>query len=487
MRNIPSYLLTGAALAALVLAVALPSASAVADDDDGTAPKFRVVPGWPKPLPNNWLVGQVGGIAVDRNDNIWIVQRPRTLTSDEAGATDAVALACADGPPDPDSGTGLCEDGNPPTMPVDTYGHERPAGPLSGCCFPAPSIMQFDPKGNLLQAWGGPPGADPRWGWPAPNCLVADGCEWPAGEHGIYVDHNDNVYLAGNGNGTGTRAGGFNNRGFDGHVLKFASDGTFLLQIGKAGPTIADSNDTDSGMNGTPQLYRPADMEVDPTNNELYIADGYGNHRVVVVDAATGMYKRHWGAYGQNPVDDAAADAVGPYSDDRDDGVTPANFRNPVHCVRIARDGMVYVCDRVNDRLQEFDKATVGLPCDNSGQVPGLCGFLRERTIRAATLGPGSVWDLDTSADWSQSCLHNVDGTNQHIDTLDRASLDILATFGRNGRSAGQFHWVHNLAIDSKGNMYTAEVDTGKRAQKFKRKGSKGCDPYADGDDDHDD
>ena len=470
--------------AGTAVALALALGSGASPSFAGDAPKFKVVPDWPKPMPNNWQIGQVAGIAVDQDDNIWLVHRPRSMTSDEAGATDAVALACAVGDPDPDPATGLCDDGNPPTLPVDTYGHPRPAGPISDCCIPAPSVLQFDRKGNLLQAWGGPPGADPRWDWPAPNCLVADGCEWPANEHGIYVDHNNYVYLAGNGFGDGSRAGGFNNRGWDGHVLKFAADGTFLLEIGAAGNTAPSSNDTDSGMNGTPQLWRPADMEVDPETNELYIADGYGNHRVVVVDAATGLYRGHWGAYGQNPVDDAAADAVGPYSDDRDNGVIPQYFRNPVHCVRIAKDGLVYVCDRPNDRMQVFDKTVVGLPCNNSGQEEGKCGFLREKAIRADTLGPGSVWDLDTSSDKEQSCLHNADGSNQVIDSLHRPSLEIAATFGRNGRLAGEFHWVHNLAVDSKGNMYTAEVDTGKRAQKFKRKGRKGCKVPKDDDDD---
>lgn len=440
------------------------------DDDDGRAPAFRVDPFWPKPLPNNWLIGQVGGIAVDRNDNIWILQRPRSLTSDEAGATDAVAELCDDGT---DAVGGVCGDGSTP-VPVDTYGNPRPAGPLSDCCVPAPSVMQFDKKGNLLQAWGGPEGSDPRWGWPPANCVAPD-CEWPAGEHGLYVDDNDFVYVGGNGFGNGSRASGRNDRGWDGQVLKFAADGTFLLEVGAAGATAAASNDTSGGKGGTPQLWRPADMEVDPATNDLYIADGYGNHRVVVVDADSGLYLRHWGAYGQNPVDDAAADAVGPYSEDRDAGVTPANFRNPVHCVRIAKDGKVYVCDRPNDRLQVFDKAVAGLPCDNPGMTVGQCGFLGEKAIEADTLGPGSVWDLDTSADRRQSCLHNVDGTNQRIHTLNRATLDIVAQFGRNGRSAGQFHWVHNLAVDSRGDMYTAEVDTGKRAQRFKRVGSLGC------------
>lgn len=455
------------------IALALTLGFAPSESFAGKAPKFQVVPDWPKPLPNNWLIGQVGGIAVDQHDNIWIVQRPRTLTSDEAGATDAVADFCADDPTDPDPGP-ICPDSSLP-VPVDTYAHSRPAGPISDCCIPAPSIMQFDRDGNLLQAWGGPPGADPLWGWPAPNCLVENGCEWPAGEHGLYVDHNDNVYLAGNGFGNGSRAGGFSDRGFDGQVLKFAADGTFLLEIGKAGNTGPVSNDTDGGTNDTPQLWRAADMEVDPVTNELYIADGYGNHRVLVVDAATGMYKRHWGAYGQNPVDDTAADSGVPYSDDRDNEVVPQNFRNPVHCVRITEDGLVYVCDRANDRLQVFDTGIAGEVCDNPSRLEGQCGFLGEKFIRAQTLGPGSVWDLDTSADKKQSCLHNADGSNQQIDTLDRASLEIVASFGRGGRSAGQFHWVHNLAVDSRGNIYTAEVDTGKRAQKFKRTGSKGC------------
>jgi len=461
MRSFTRETMRGLASLALAWAVVLAApTSAWADGGRSQAPRFRVDPSWPKALPNSWLVGQVGGIAVDRHDNVWIIQRPRSLTSDEAGGTDAVRLACATGAPEPNPATGLCADGNPPTLPVDTYGNPRPAGPLSDCCVPAPSIMQFDREGNLLRAWGGPPGADPRWGWPAANCLVENGCEWPAGEHGIYVDQNDFVYIAGNG-------------GQDGQVLKFAMDGTFLLQIGKAGSGAADSNDTDGGMNGTPQLYRPADMEVDPATNELYIADGYGNKRVVVVSAATGMYRRHWGAYGQNPVSDAAA---GPYSGDRDAGVTPANFRNPVHCVRIAKDGLLYVCDRVNDRLQVFDKRTVGAPCSNPGKTPGVCGFVKEKVIRGQTLGPGSVWDLDTSSDGDQSCLYNADGTNQVVDTLARRSLEMLDTFGRNGRSAGQFHWVHNLAVDSRGDIYTAEVDTGKRAQKFKRTGTENCD-----------
>jgi hypothetical protein len=417
---------TGAALMAL-----LPLQPSLAD-----APEFEVDASWPKPLPDNWIVGQVGGLAVDRHDNIWIIQRARTLTSDEAGATDAVD---DDGNPIEDA------EGNP----VDENGFARPFGPIADCCLPAPAVMQFDPEGNLLQAWGGP--ADPGFVGPGGRCDPADGCTWPAGEHGIFVDHNDNVWISGNGNGTGGSLWAATH-GEDSQVLKFSNDGTFLLNIGDPGFEGPDSNDTNGALNGTPQVYNAADIEVDPRTNEAYIADGYGNHRVLVVDADTGLYKRHWGAYGQNPVDDVGADAVGPYAEDRDAGVTPEHFRNPVHCVRVTDDRTVYVCDRVNNRIQVFE--TDGT-------------FIEEAFIRPDTLSNGSVWDLDTSADRLQSCLHNADGTNQVVDTLDRRTLEILASFGTGGRNAGQFHWVHNLATDSEGNIYTAEVDTGKRVQKF--------------------
>ena len=373
--------------AILVLSFSVPQLVGAKSTDRG--PSFRVDPDWPKALPNEWLVGQVCGVAVARDDTIWIVQRPRTLTADEAGAS--------------------------------------LTPPRSTCCFPAPSVMQFDREGNLLQAWGGP--ADP--GFLENRCTPAMGCEWPANEHGIFVDHESNVWIAGNGGG-------------DHQVLKFSRDGTFLLQIGKAGLT-GGSNDTNGAPNGTPLLGRPADMEVDPATNEAYIADGYGNKRVLVVDASTGMYKRHWGAYGNVPDDTPP----GPYVA----GQPPAQqFRNPVHCVRITNDGLVYVCDRVNDRAQVFRK-------DGS--------FVKEYFVATNTLGNGSVWDLDVSPDRRQTYLYNPDGENNMVWILARANGDVLSSFGRNGRSAGQFHWVHNLAVDSHGSIYTAEVDTGKRAQKF--------------------
>lgn len=464
------YLSLGTMGAAFLAAFGL-FANVASAGGSAQVPQFKVVPDWPKALPNKWLIGQVGGISVDRKDNVWILQRPRTLTNDEAGATEI----------DPNV--------MPPTPDVDTYGNSRPQGARSDCCLPAPPVMQFDKNGNLLQAWGGET-HDPRWKWLRSegnqfvsiefSCSVAGAygpCEWPATEHGIYVDHNDNVYIAGNGNGGASTDFGASGRGWDGQVLKFAKDGTFLLEVGGAGNTAGNvSNDTDGGMNGTPQLWRPADMEVDAGPNtpsgrdELYIADGYGNNRVVVVDAETGLYLRHWGAYGENPVTGTES---GPYIKDQ----APArHFRNPTHAVRIAKDGLVYVADRVNDRIQVFNKWKVGDPCTvSTPPKSGECGFVKEFFVETDTLGNGSTWDVDVSADKKQSCLYNPDGENNRVWTLARQTGEILATFGRNGRSAGQFHWVHNLAVDSKGNIYTAEVDTGKRAQKFKQEGPEGC------------
>jgi hypothetical protein len=337
------------------------------------APRVIVDPFWPKPLPNKWILGQIGGVAVDSHDHVWVYQRPRTLTDDERGA-----------------------DVNPPT---------------SKCCFPAPPVLEFDQDGNFVQGWGGP----------------GTGYDWPRSEHGIFVDSQDNVWLGGN------------DKDADHQVLKFTRDGRFLLQIGQAGRT--------EGSNSHRYLGRPAMAVPDESANEIYIADGYKNKRVIVFDATTGQYKRHWGAYGVVPED---AD-LGPY----DPSAPPAKqFRNPVHCVRISHDGLVYVCDRVNDRIQVFHK-------DGT--------FVTEFILEPATRFVGSAWDIALSEDADQKYLYVGDGTNNEVHILMRATGKEAGSFGRQGRYAGEFHWVHAIAIDSQGNVYTGDVDTGKRVQKFRR------------------
>jgi DNA-binding beta-propeller fold protein YncE len=336
-------------------------------------PNFEVDPQWPKPLPNNWIIGQVSGVAVDSRDHVWIVHRPSSLTPNEIGSA------------------------------------QEP--PISACCDPAPPVIEFDQEGNVVQAWGGPETHDP----------------WPNAEHGISVDHQDNVWIASSGASADV-------------VLKFSSDGERLLQIGEFGET--------GGSDNTTLLGGPTDIAVDPSTDEVYISDGYGNRRVIVYDAETGEYKRHWGAYGETP-DDAE---LAPYDPDAEPLRT---YRNPVHSVRISNDGLVYVSDRVGNRFQVFQK---------NGE------FVTETFIASQTLSMGSVWDIDFSPDAEQTYMYVADGTNNKVWILTRNDHEIAGEFGRNGRYAGQFHWLHSIAVDSHGNIYTGEVDTGMRVQRFVRR-----------------
>ena len=254
----------------------------------GKTPGFVVDPAWPQPLPNNWLLGQIGGLYVDPHDHIWVYNRPRTMTNEEAGLEGPVPGAV-----------------NAQGQPVNGLGQVRAYGSIADCCKAAPSVLEFDTQGKLLRAWGGP--TDP--GFIGGKCKAEAGCIWPSSEHGIYIDQNDNVWLSGN-SAAADRGGSpwaTNKQGGDGFLLKFDMNGNFKLRIGGT-PTRPDSNDTHGGWHGTPLLYQAADMVVDPATNRLYIADGYGNRRVLIVDADTGKYIGHFGAYGNNPVDDAAAE-----------------------------------------------------------------------------------------------------------------------------------------------------------------------------------
>ncbi|MGE3276860.1 MAG: hypothetical protein AB7O67_17245 [Vicinamibacterales bacterium] len=350
------------------------------------APMFEVDPMWPKPLPNGWLMGSTIGVSVDAQDRVWIIHRPDTFT-------DRTEIG---------------------------LGTDPPSSEL--CCKPAPPILVFDQAGNLVSSWGGP----------------GEGYDWPQSNHGITIDHKGNVWIGGNGAN-------------DAHVLKFTQDGKFLAQFGKPGARrqpgekpawAANSNATDS-------FGRVAKIFVDPRANEAYLADGYLNKRVAVIDADSGEFKRYWGAYGNKP-DDAN---LGRY----DPNAPPAQqFRNPVHCADMATDGLVYVCDRANDRLQVF-------------KADGT--FVKEHFYYKKTLGDGSVWDIAFSKDPEQKYIYMADGKNERVYILDRQSLEILTMFGDGGRQPGQFFAVHSIATDSKGNIFTTETYEGKRVQKFVYKG----------------
>lgn len=376
---------TGSAAEVSGAALSMPEDASGSGVPEGVA-QFRVDPFWPKPLPNNWILGQVAGTAVDSNNNVWIIHRPWTVQATNAGSTPRQ------------------------TVRDNTWGHD----PLQAlCCTTAPPVIAFDPEGNVIQAWGGN----------SPNGEY----EWFNSEHGIYVDHNGFVWVAGNGDD-------------DHHMMKFTQDGEFVMQIGGIGVS--------GGSNDTESVNRVAAMVVDPETNELYVADGYGNRRLIVFDAETGEYRRHWGAYGEAPVDEDP----GPW----DPNAPPSRtWRTPVHGVTISNDGLVYVTDRPSNRIQVFQK-------DGT--------YVQETVLAPETYGPGSTWGVELDPlDPEQRFLYVPDGTNNKVWALDRETLEPVYSWGRGGRQPGQFDWLHYMAFDSQGNLYTGEVQTGHRVQKFIR------------------
>lgn len=336
------------------------------------APVFEVDPFWPKPLPNHWVLGNAIGVGVDSRDHVFIVHRQDTVNDAENGGE----------------------------------------AKTSECCVGAPPVLEFDPDGNLVKAWGGP----------------GQGYTWPNSNHGITIDNKDNVWIGGNGQG-------------DSHILKFTHDGTLLMEIGKVGQAV-DSRSTE-------HFGRVAKISIDAAANEAYLADGYGNHRVAVIDMDNGKVKRFWGAYGNVPSDSN----YGPYNPD---APLIDQFRTPVHCAEPSNDGLLYVCDRPNDRIQVFRK---------DGK------FVKEVRIAPKTLGDGSVWDIAFSKDPAQKYIFLADGKNERVYVIDRQSLEIITQFGDGGRQPGQWFAVHSIATDSRGNIFTTETYEGKRLQKFTYKG----------------
>ncbi|HEY7289123.1 MAG TPA: hypothetical protein VH583_04740 [Vicinamibacterales bacterium] len=361
------------------------------------APAFEVERLWPKPFPvaKKWILGSVTGVAVDAQDRIWVVHR----------GVDSLQMM----------------EKGPALEPW-----------ASMCCYAAPQILAFNPAGDLVANW------EPK---------DTKGYDWPNNPAGIAVDGKGNVWVAGGMATPSLAPAGRGGRGrggeapapppADAQVLKFSKDGKFVMQIGKAGQT--GKNDSQSNLNG------PSAIAVDDTANEVYVADGFQNRRIVVFDANTGAFKRAWGAYGEKPSDEATQ-AYNPNGE-------PAKQFHTVSCVKIAKDGMVYVCDRQNDRIQVFQK---------DGK------FVKEAVVSKTTTGDGSVWDVAFSPD--QKLVYVADGHDKKVWVLDKASLKEIGSIGSGGRYPGQFYGVGSVAVDSKGNVYTGETYEGKRVQKFVKK-----------------
>ena len=375
-------------------------------------PTFQVDPSWPKKLPNNWVWGPVSGLTVDAQDHVWVITRPREIVKPE------------------DKGR-----------------------------TPAPPVLEFDAAGNYIQGWGGP----------------GKGYEWPDSEHGVTVDPKGYVWIAGRGKD-------------DDQILKFTNTGKFVMQIGHSAQS--------KGNTDTANLNLPADVTVYPKTNEVFVADGYGNRRIIVFDADTGKCMRMWGAFGNVPTDPekwvipngwkgtvarddnfSPDDLEGQETLDAQQG--PQQFAN-VHGVRISNDGLVYVCDRKNQRVQVFTldgKYLAQIFISRGRMAPSnatgtLFGRPRKQVVDEVLKSADTASRTAFSPDPQQRYLYVIDRRHQRILILDRKTLEILGYFGDGvGDQPGQFYVLHDMATDSHGNFYTAELKDGSRTQKFAFKG----------------
>ncbi len=367
-------------------------------------PIYKVDPSWPKPLPNKWLMQGVPVMVTDKDDHVWVISRPRDVNPDESGAA---------------------------TTP-----------PRTDCCIAAPAVLEFDTDGNLLKGWGKP---DYVPGWPAEG-IARPGA---GAEHAIVVDRQGNVWIDGNARGDG--------------IQKFTSDGKFLWDFGHRGPKTPGPQMQNN--QNTDVILMPVELfDLDEDAHELYVVD---QKRVVVYDMDNGAFKRGWGGHGI-PLSEIDNDPTPPY--DWKAGAPPPDqkqFAPALHCVHIAPDGLVYVCERGNDRIQVFTKQgkfvtsffvhpstpSRGMECGGPGTtVYGMCG---------------TTYNLTFSHDPMGKYVLIADGTNDKIWIHDRLTGKLVGSIGDNGRMAGYFHWIDAIAMDSKGNLYTGEVETGKRIQKF--------------------
>jgi len=355
-------------------------------------PIFEYDSNWPKPLPNAWVTGNIGAMYVGKEDHLWIVQRPNSLIS---------------------------------------LGERYALDGFAECCTPAPPVIEFNAAGEVVQAWGAIHITDPETkkevlvgkqvSGPYPEGL------WPPYEHAVFVDHKNNVWIS--------------NSLEPSQIVKFTHDGKFLMRIGKQ--EAKSSNDTEN-------LAGPSGVYVDPKSNEVFVSDGYRNRRVIVFDADTGAYKRHWGAYGKPPTDPQQPITSGPNLKRQPDKLAV------VHCIAASKDELIYVCDRSNSRIQVFKK-------DGT--------FVREGFVAPRDGGMGTAFTIAFSADPAQRFLYLGDGSNKKVWILDRNDLSILGSFGTPGREGGRFMVIHSVVTDSKGNLYVGETVDNNRVQRFLFKG----------------
>jgi hypothetical protein len=336
------------------------------------APEFRVDPSWPV-VPNGWVLGEVTSVAVDRNDDIWVLHVPQSIP--EAQRANA-----------------------------------------------APPVLQFDASGTLLTSWGGPD----------------SGTEWLGREHGIFVDADDFVWLGGRAGWPRANPPGNS----DDMIMKYTMAGELVLQIGRRGAS--------TGNLDTENVHQATDLYVDTEANEVYAADGYGNKRVIVFDSETGAFKRMWGAFGNPPPATFAANAPAPQPQTTPEG--PPEFGLP-HAIKVSRDGVVYVADRINNRIQMFTPAgafvrQVRVTNEGSDVVPVPAGFA-------------------FSPDERQQFLYVVDSGAMRVVIFERATMTQIGAVGTRGANPGQFDIIHHMAVDSNGNLYTAEIVNQRRAQKL--------------------
>jgi DNA-binding beta-propeller fold protein YncE len=364
-------------------------------------PTFQVDASWPK-VPGKWVLGLVSGVAVDSEDHVWVLHRPKTVLPEQRDKA-------------------------------------------------APAVLEFDNAGNFIQAWGGP----------------GPGYEWFDTEHGLSFDNKGNIWLAGSG-------------AQDGQLLKFDKQGKFLKQIGHSGQS--------KGNTDTENVKGAADVTYFAKTNEIFVADGYNNRRIIVFDADSGAFKRMWGAFGNVPTDPPPPPAGGR---GRGNGLPPADASlegrgadqfNLVHSARISNDGLVYVSDRANQRVQVFTPEGKYLTQVFISRVKWppstLTGMLRGTPLSQLEDGLHNARMTASrtafSPDQDQRYLYVLDRPKQQIAILDRKTLELLGYFGGGiGGDPGQFYVLHDIVSDSKGNVYTAEVNDngGRRAQKFVYKG----------------